>query len=564
MSTIPISQIVSISPSVLAAGGAGISFNGLMLTQSPRVPIGAVVSFATAANVASYFGASSTEYALASTYFLGYSTGTQTPSALLFAQYPAAPVAGYLRGGSGLTLSAVQAMSGNLTVTIDGAVKTASSISLSAATSFSSAAALIQSGLGITGTTGAVVTGSITTTTLTVTAVTSGALVVGQALSGTGVTAGTTITAFGTGTGGTGTYTVSVSQTVASGTITATNPAVVYDSVSGSFVIYSGTTGASSSVSFATGTLAAPLLLTQSTGAVASAGAVAATPVAFMTNLVTVSQAWTCFTTTWEPATADCVSFAQWTNGTDQRYAYIMWDTDAAPTVTGDTTSAGYQIIQADYSGTVPIYEPDATIATFVLGTAASIDTTATNGRITFAFRSQSGITPSVTNASIAANLIANGYNYYGAYAEATEAFDFFYPGSMTGQYLWLDSFLDQVWLNSQLRVALATLLTNVNSIPYNSAGYTLIREACKTPITAGLNFGAIRAGVTLSSLQAAEVDNAAGVTISPTLSTAGYYLLINDASATTRAARQSPPMTLWYMDGESVQAINLASILVQ
>lgn len=68
---------------------------------------------------------------------------------------------------------------------------------------------------------GAVVTGSIATTTLTVTAVTSGTLTVGQYISGSGVTAGTKITAFGTGTGGTGTYTVSESQTASSTTITA-------------------------------------------------------------------------------------------------------------------------------------------------------------------------------------------------------------------------------------------------------------------------------------------------------------------------------------------------------
>jgi hypothetical protein len=65
------------------------------------------------------------------------------------------------------------------------------------------------------------VTGSIDGTTLTVTAVGSGTLTVGQTLSGSGVTAGTKITAFGTGTGGTGTYTVSASQTVSSTTITA-------------------------------------------------------------------------------------------------------------------------------------------------------------------------------------------------------------------------------------------------------------------------------------------------------------------------------------------------------
>ncbi|MDR3373159.1 MAG: DUF2793 domain-containing protein [Ancalomicrobiaceae bacterium] len=65
-----------------------------------------------------------------------------------------------------------------------------------------------------------VFTGAISGTTLTVSAVASGTLQVGQVLSGSGVTAGTTITALGTGTGGTGTYTVSASQTVASTTIT--------------------------------------------------------------------------------------------------------------------------------------------------------------------------------------------------------------------------------------------------------------------------------------------------------------------------------------------------------
>jgi hypothetical protein len=62
-------------------------------------------------------------------------------------------------------------------------------------------------------------------TILTVTAVTTGALYVGAVISGTGVTAGTTVTAFGTGTGGVGTYTVSASQLVTSTTISS--PVVV-------------------------------------------------------------------------------------------------------------------------------------------------------------------------------------------------------------------------------------------------------------------------------------------------------------------------------------------------
>lgn len=65
-------------------------------------------------------------------------------------------------------------------------------------------------------------TGSISGTTLTVTAVSSGIVGLNQVLTGTGVTAGTRISGFGTGTGGTGTYTVDISQTVASTTLTGT------------------------------------------------------------------------------------------------------------------------------------------------------------------------------------------------------------------------------------------------------------------------------------------------------------------------------------------------------
>ena len=80
-----------------------------------------------------------------------------------------------------------------------------------------SSGSLIISGTAVSS--AAVYTASISGTTMTVTAISSGTIAVGQVISGTGVTAGTQITALGTGTGSTGTYTVSASQTVASTTI---------------------------------------------------------------------------------------------------------------------------------------------------------------------------------------------------------------------------------------------------------------------------------------------------------------------------------------------------------
>ena len=76
--------------------------------------------------------------------------------------------------------------------------------------------------------TSAVFTGSISGTTLTVTSMTSGTIALNSTITGTGISLGTKITAFLTGTGATGTYTVSVSQTVSSTTITGKIQAGAY------------------------------------------------------------------------------------------------------------------------------------------------------------------------------------------------------------------------------------------------------------------------------------------------------------------------------------------------
>jgi len=64
-------------------------------------------------------------------------------------------------------------------------------------------------------------------TVMTVTAVTSGTIYLGMEVTGTGVTAGTRITSFGTGTGSTGTYTVNNSQEITSRTLAGDLPSKI-------------------------------------------------------------------------------------------------------------------------------------------------------------------------------------------------------------------------------------------------------------------------------------------------------------------------------------------------
>lgn len=564
--TIPASAIVAVNPGVIGAGGTAISTVGLLLSSSTRVPIGAVQSFPSAAAVSAYFGAGATETTQATIYFNGYDNSTVKPSALLITQYPTAAIGvnAYLRGGniSGLTLAQLQALTGTLSVIVNGQTFTSGTINLSGAASFSAAATTIQTALAGKD---AVVTGSITTTTLTVTAVSSGTLYVGQVISGSGVTVGTTITALGTGTGGTGTYTVSVSQSASSTTITAGATLVTYDSQSGAFVVTGGTPGVNGTITYATGTIAAGLLLTAATGAVTSQGAAQATPVAFMNALVATTQNFVTFKTTFEPVTADKVAFASWASAQNNRYLYVMPDTDITVTTVNNTSSAGYQIKAASYSGTAMIYEPSALgTGPFVMGAVASIDFSRQDGRLNLAFCQQAGLGVGVTSQTIAAQLLLNGYNFYGQYGTASQQFSFLYNGSVTGSFLWIDSYVNQIWLNSGLQGALMNLLVSSPSIPFNAAGAALIEAACADPISAALNFGAIRANVPLSAIQAAEVNAAAGLAIDQQLSTRGWYLQVLVPPAAVRVARGPWAVTLWYMDGQSVNSITVSSQEVQ
>lgn len=496
---IPASQIVSINPGVLSAGGNSLALNGLVLTQDTAVQIGTVREFATAADVSDFFGASSTEYAWAQVYFRGRNNATAYPSSLFFAQYPESAVSAYLRGGvvSGMTLSQLQALSGVLTITVDGTPYTSATINLAAATSFSNAATLIEAGF---------------TTPLF---------------------------------------------------------SVTYDSQRGAFKFTSDSTGTGSTITYASGSLSAGLMLTSATGAVLSQGAAAAVAATFMNALLAVTQNWAVFTHIWDALDADKIAFAAWNSAQNNRFMYVDWENAVAAKTAPDTTTALVTIKANHYGGVFPIYcdataDPSALGAAFILGLTASIDYNRQNGRITYKFKYLDGVPVSVTDSAISTALTTNGYNFMGQWATANDGFSFLAEGTVTGDFGYADSYADEVYLNSQLQLALMTLLTSLNSIPYNTAGNAYIMQACQDPINQGLLNGTIVPGVALSAAQIAAVNGAAGTKIDDVLSTSGYYLQVGTASAQVRAARGTPPITFWYMDGGSVHRISMPSIMVQ
>jgi hypothetical protein len=505
--SVPANLFVNVIPSVLEAGAANLAMNGVFLdnTGDTSIPLGTVQSFASAAAVDAWYGAESVQALLAGVYFAGYNGATELPAALLIAQYNTAAVAGYLRSAplTNTPLSALVGLSGTLTTVIDGVSTVSAAINLSGLTSYSQVAAALQ----------------------------------------TAIQAG-------------------------SPTSTAT---VTYDVLRDAFVIISGTTGASSAVLFpTTNSLSTGLLLTSATGALESHGGIAATPAGLMNGITQITQNWATFMAMVDPDAGAAggpikQAFATWTSEQNGNYAFIAYDSDPTPSEESSDDACFAQVISA-LTGTIPIWSATQgpSVGAFVAGLTASLNWNQPGGRTTYAYRSSPSITPDVSNETVYTNLRANGYNAYLNVATRTTGFQWFQPGSISGNWSWIDPYVNQLYWNARFQNDFAELLTQVPDIPYTQAGYNMIRQALAGDIQAMGSFGAWVPGVVLSGSQQVAVNTAAGLPIAQTISNEGWYLQITDPGPSARAARTSPTVTFWYTDGGAVQQIIMASIDIE
>jgi hypothetical protein len=344
-------------------------------------------------------------------------------------------------------------------------------------------------------------------------------------------------------------------------------------------VITSPVTGVSSTIGFAsTGSLSNGLNLTQVTGAATSQGSAAVTPAGLMAIVVSQTQNWCLFMTVTEQSLSNKEAFAAWcqTPAALNRYMYVAQDSDLSPTTSPAATGSFGNIVNAaNDTGVMPVFDISGSgvIAAFQTAIAASINFNQQNGRTVAAFRGQAGLVAQVTDQTIYNNLVANGYNCYASFATANAQFTQNQPGQISGAFRWFDTFINQVYLNSQFQLAIMNLMVSVPAVPYVTRGFNLIRNALvgnaatqnsppTGPIEQGLYFGSIVKGVTLSGTQSAALNSATGDPgATATIQNTGWYLQILDPGAIVRGGRGSPTINFWYTDGGSIQKIRMSSV---
>ena len=488
LASIPASEIVTVLPSVLGAGGTAMALNAVIISDDVKF---VAKEYSNADAVGNDYGTTSDKYKFAQIYFNGFTGSTVKPSALFISKYSAIASAAKLTGASlrSMSLDQLKAITGAISVTIDGVLATGT-VDLSTATSFSNAATLIA---------------------------------------------------------------------------TALTAAVTFDTQLQSFVIASGTTGATSSISFATGAAAEALALTELTGAQLDNVTTVDTATTAMKRLTNYTLNLSTIVVETSTALTDDIQkeIATWVSLQNHRYWLVKYGEEPTALIANNTTNFAGWVAENNVADVTCVYGTFEHAA-LCAGYAASLNFSELNGRTTMDFRSTSTLAPSVTDVDDANALESNGYAYYGAFATANDRFIFLRNSIVSGEFKWVDAYLNQIYFNSQLQLAQITGLVANKSIPYNDVGKSKVRASAQDPINEMLNFGGIQTGVALSEQQKSIINNEAGVDAATIIFNQGYYLMIRDATAQVRAVRGSFPIKLWYTDGGSVHSINIASINVQ
>lgn len=286
---------------------------------------------------------------------------------------------------------------------------------------------------------------------------------------------------------------------------------------------------------------------------VVSVGAAAETLTECMDGVINSNNNFWSFMPVWQEAAADAIELAQWCNSKGTRFLYAMVDNSNAGLTPNNPACLAAQV--SDYYGVCSLYNTKA-LGAMAMGVGASIDPAQLNGRKTWAYKQQNGLAFTVDDETSAQTLQKNGYNFYGNYATASNMFKLFQNGQVSGNARWLDTYYGQIFIRDGLQNAWINALMNNNTVPYNQAGYGVLRAAAMDTINTAVNAGFIRQGVSMSESQKATTMQQAGLDISGALETQGWYLQILDPTTQVRQERGTPVVNFWYMDGGSVQLI--------
>lgn len=334
----------------------------------------------------------------------------------------------------------------------------------------------------------------------------------------------------------------------------------VWDGTSHRFIIRSGTTGASSTVSKLTaagsGTALAATLGMDTNSGYTVVGIDAEEPVAAAARLADKSSKWYGLAFApgnVEPTVEQLLAVSQYieAEGDTKSRIFGVTITDSDILDSENTTDFASQAKASNYKRTFSMYSTSSPYAiASLIGRAFTVDFKANNSTITLKFKQAPGLAAEDITESQRQVLLAKNCNFFGQYEEDVAIIE---PGVMANGY-WFDEVHGTDWFQNEAQIDVFNLLyQSPTKIPQTDDGthqiVTVLEKTCDKAVNNGLvsegvwnvqGFGQLKFGQTL---------------------TKGYYIyapLVASQSPADREARHSVPIQVALKLGGAIHDVNV------
>ena len=254
---------------------------------------------------------------------------------------------------------------------------------------------------------------------------------------------------------------------------------------------------------------------------------------------------------------ADHVAIAAYIEGLGGVHLYGLTTMEGSAVTANDSTSIGALLKASGYNWSFCQYSSTNPYAAFSLfGMGCSVNFDGSNTTITFAWKSEPGITAENLNSTQSSALDANYYNYYAAFANGKSIT----VNGNVASGLFIDEVWNAAWFRNRIQTDVFNLMyTTTTKIPQTDAGNHLIATTIESSCIAAVNNGYLAPGTwnTSGFGQLSEGD----------FLDKGYYIYqpaISSQSTSDRAARKSVSFQVAAKEAGAVHSVQISVVVNQ
>lgn len=321
--------------------------------------------------------------------------------------------------------------------------------------------------------------------------------------------------------------------------VVAAGATVVYDGTR--FIIRSGTTGASSTITYAVAPTGAgspvdisSMLAARSTQfGIVTAGAIAEPIGTALANIYNINQTWYGVLFTKEITEAELKTAAAWVEANGRVLGYTTSASNCL--ATGDTSNIGYFFKNLLYTRTFGVWDADDPyLAASVFGRAFTVNFNQQNSTITLKFKTMPGNSVSVITESQRLALVSYNLNYYTQFGSSAMLAE-----GVMASGIFIDERHGLDWMQNAIETnVFGYLYTRTTKIPQTDAGVATLVQQVEKALAEAVNNGLLAPGI-WNGGDLGEMKT--GMYLQT-----GYYVYaqpVAQQNQTDREARKAPPI---------------------